>query len=213
MREPVSRNTEGLMTQNSRPSRVETAPNCYRAADQSESCLSQVSDSSSRAAIMTVDRRDAVDRRAGLMKAFLYGNFRPRRRSSRRQTDADDYWYDWHEPRVLYLALGILLLSCTDALFTLNLLHAGAAEANPVMASMLAIGIDSFVVGKISITSLSVVILVGVARRSFFGPFSVEHLLHTIFAGYVLLICYELYMFFYVFDISPAPAWLMSILY
>ena len=163
--------------------------------------------------MVTVDRRDAVDRRDSLLKAFLYGNFRPRRRRSRRQSDAHYYWFDWHEPRVLYLALGILLLSCTDALFTLNLLHAGAGEANALMALMLSIGMDSFVVGKICITSFSVVILVVAARRSFVGAFSVEHLLQTILAGYVLLICYEVYMFWYVFEISLSPAWLKYILY
>jgi hypothetical protein len=156
-------------------------------------------------AVVTVDRRDAVDRRDGPWRAFLYGNFRPRRRSSRRQADAHYYWFDWHEPRVLYLALGILLLSCTDALFTLNLLHSGASEANPLMASMLATGLDSFVAAKIGITSCSVVLLVVVARRSFVGTFSVEHLLRTIFAGYVLLVCYEVYLFWYVFDLSVFP--------
>lgn len=154
------------------------------------------------------ERRDAIDRRNGPWRAFLYGNFRPRRRSSRRLADAHYYWFDWHEPRVLYLALAILLLSCTDALFTLNLLHAGASEANPLMASLLTMGLDNFVVGKICITSCSVVILVVAARRSFVGPFNVEHLLQTIFAGYLLLVCYEVYMFWYVFDLGISPAWL-----
>jgi hypothetical protein len=205
---PVNSKIEGLMTQNSRPSRVETVTHDSVAADQSAPCQLQRSGSSRSTALVTVDRRDAVDRRGGLLKAFLYGNFHPRRRNSRRQTETHFYWFDWHEPRVLYLALGILLLSCTDALFTLNLLEAGAGEANSLMASMLASGMDNFVVGKIWITSLSVVILVGVARRRFVGPFSVEHLLQTIFAGYVLLICYELFMFWYVFEISLSPAWL-----
>ena len=157
---------------------------------------------------VTVDRRNAVDRRDGPWRAFLYGNFRPRRRRSRRQADAHYFWFDWHEPRILYLALGILLLSCTDALFTLNLLHAGASEANPVMASMLAMGLDNFILGKIGITSCSVVVLVTMARRSFVGTFSVEHLLQTILAGYLLLICYEVYMFWCVFELSILPDWL-----
>jgi hypothetical protein len=160
--------------------------------------------------VMTVDRRDSNNRRDGIWLAFLYGNFRPRRRSSRRLADAHFFWYDWHEPRVLYLALGVLLLSCTDALFTLNLLNAGAAEANAVMASMLDIGIDSFVVGKIILTSFSLVILVMAARHKFVGPFNVEHLLQGIFAGYLLLIGYEIYMFWYVFDLNISPAWLLT---
>ena len=160
------------------------------------------------ATAVTVDRRNTAERRDGTWRAFVYGNFRPRRRSSRREADAHHFWFDWHEPRVLYLALGILLLSCTDALFTLNLMHAGAIEANPLMASMLAMGLDDFILGKIGITSCSVVVLVVVARRSFFGTFSVEHLLRTILAGYILLVCYEIYMFWYVFDLSILPSWL-----
>ena len=162
-----------------------------------------------RASTVTADRRQAINRRGGVWWAFLYGNFHPRRRSSRRTVDKHDYWFDWHEPRVLYLALGVFLLSCTDALFTLNLLNAGAGEANAVMASMLETGIDRFVTAKISITGLSLLILVVAARRKFVGSFSVEHLLQSILVGYVLLICYEVYMFWYVFELSIAPGHLL----
>jgi len=201
------------MKQIHRSSRFATAPQATLADDHSPDRESRLPGDSGTALIVTVDRRNSANRRGGLLRAFLYGNFRPRRRSSRRQADAHDYWFDWHEPRVLYLALGILLLSCTDALFTLNLLLAGAGEANALMASMLEIGTDSFVIGKICITSCSVVVLVVVARRSFVGPFNVEHLLQTIFAGYVLLISYEVYMFWYVFELNLSPQWLKPFLY
>jgi hypothetical protein len=151
------------------------------------------------------ERRQATNRREGVWRAFLYGNFNPRRRNSRRAVDEHDYWFDWHEPRILYLALGVFLLSCTDALFTLNLLNAGAAEANLVMASMLETGIDRFVYVKISITGICLLILVVAARRKFVGPFSVEHLLQFFFVGYVMLICYEIYMFWYVFELNISP--------
>ena len=154
---------------------------------------------------MTVDRRQSSNRRTGVWWAFLYGNFRPRRRLSRRAVDENHFWFDWHEPRLLYLALGVFLLSCTDALFTLNLLNAGAAEANLFMALMLETGIDRFVTAKIGITGFCLLILVVSARRKFVGAFSVEHLLQTFFAGYVLLIGYEVYMFWYVFELSIAP--------
>ena len=158
-----------------------------------------------RASTEGAERRQSTNRRDGVWWAFLYGNFNPRRRNSRRAVDGHDYWFDWHEPRVLYLALGVFLLSCTDALFTLNLLNAGAAEANLVMASMLETGIDSFVHVKISITGVCLLILVVAARRKFVGPFSVEHLLQSFFVGYVMLICYEIYMFWYVFELNISP--------
>jgi hypothetical protein len=154
---------------------------------------------------MTAERRRAVNRRDGFWRSLLYGNFRPRRRSSRREVDAHCYLFDWHEPRVLYLALSVFLLSCTDALFTLNLINAGAAEANTIMARMLEIGMNQFVSIKITMTGFSLIVLVFAARRNFIGPFSVENLLHIFLAVYVLLIGYEIYMFWYVFELSIAP--------
>jgi len=148
------------------------------------------------------DRRQNADRREATWHAFLYGNFRPRRRLGRREADGHLYLFDWYEPRVLYLALGVLLLSCIDALFTLNLLNHGAAEANIFMASALERGIDGFLTSKISMTGIPLVFLVAVVRRKFLGACSVERLLQFFCAGYLLLICYEIYLFEFVFDLN-----------
>ncbi len=188
------------MTQNPRSSELITGN-----ADPDQSAapeLARLPDDNGPVADLGVERRHAINRRVGVLRAFLYGNFRPRRRVSRRAADQHHFLFDWHEPRVLYLALGVLLLSCTDALFTLNLIRSGASEANAFMASMLEDGIDSFVVGKIGVTSISLVILVAVARRQFFGSFNVEHLLQVFLVGYVLVIGYEIYLFTYVFELS-----------
>lgn len=152
------------------------------------------------------ERRQADDRREETWRAFLYGNFRPRRRAGRRETDGHLYLYDWYEPRVLYLALGVLLLSCIDALFTLNLLNHGAAEANFVMASALGRGIDWFLACKLSLTGVSLVFLVAVVRHKFFRTYSVEHVLQFFFAAYLLVIGYEVYLFEYVFDLNILSA-------
>lgn len=118
------------------------------------------------------ERRQTIDRRGSIWRAFLYGNFRPRRRSSRRTSDQHLFLLDWHEPRILYLSLGVLLLSCTDALFTLNLLQVGADEANDFMASMLERGVDLFLAVKIGITATSLLVLAAVACRKFFRSYN-----------------------------------------
>ncbi|MGD2173180.1 MAG: DUF5658 family protein [Gammaproteobacteria bacterium] len=148
------------------------------------------------------DRRQNTDRREETWRAFVYGNFRPRRRFGRREADDHLFLFDWYEPRVLYLALGVLLLSCVDALFTLNLLNHGAIEANIFMASALERGIDGFLASKIALTGIPLVFLVAVVRRKFFGACSVERLLQFFCAGYLLLICYEIYLFEFVFDLN-----------
>ena len=154
---------------------------------------------------MYADRRRAINRRGSALRAFLYGNFHPRRRDSRRSEDSHHFLFDWHEPRILYLALGILLLSCTDALFTLNLINAGATEANVIMAKMLEHSVDKFLAVKIIVTALSLVIMVFAARRQFIGAVSVEHLLQMFCAGYFLVICYEIYLFKFIFNLNILP--------
>ena len=151
------------------------------------------------------ERRSGENRRGSFWHALLYGNFRPRRRSSRREADSHHFYFDWHEPRILYLALAILLLSCVDALFTLNLLHAGATEANLFMAKLLEHSVDKFLAVKIMMTALSIVIMVIAARRKFIGIFSVEHLLHFCCVGYFGVICYEIYLYKFVFNLNLLP--------
>jgi len=193
------------MAQNSRLSQFEAVN-----PDKIDPVPVQLTGNNGAAPGVYAERRDAVDRRGGVFRAFLYGNFHPRRRVSQRVADEHHLLFDWHEPRILYLALGVLLLSCTDALFTLNLINAGATEANAAMASMLEQGVDRFVAVKIGITAISVVFLVTIARRKVFMSFSVEHLLQIFCAGYILVICYEVYLFWFVFDLKIFPAYLIA---
>ena len=151
------------------------------------------------------ERRRAEDRREETWRAFVYGNFRPRRREGRRETDKHLFLFDWYEPRVLYVALGVLLLSCIDALFTLNLLNLGAAEANIILASVLEHSMEWFLACKISLTGVSLIVLVAVVRRRFFKSCSVEHLLQFFFAAYLLVIGYQIYLFEFVFDLNILP--------
>ncbi len=153
---------------------------------------------------LLTDRRIVKDRRRERsMRAFLYGNFRPRRRASRRVDDVDRFVFDWYEPHLLYVAVAIVLLSCTDALFTLNLLNIGAVEVNQVMNSLLKIGIEQFLWVKISMTVISVLALVFTAQRRFMGRFRVMRLLYVICAGYVALIVYELFLFSRILGMDP----------
>lgn len=113
----------------------------------------------------------------------------------RRDDDHNLLLLDFYDPKMLYLALAILLLSCTDALFTLNLLVLGAEELNVFMQAMLDRSVPTFIGVKIGLTAVSVVVLVVVAQRRFMGWFRVVRVLQGICVGYVALIAYELYLF------------------
>ena len=183
----------------------ETEPPDPIDADQSATLvLGQLTGNKGPAPGIIEDRRRGDDRRLVGWRAFVYGNFRPRRRQSRRDVDEHQFLFDWHEPRILYLALAILLLSCTDALFTLNLIQVGADEANKVMDSALSHSVERFLAVKIGVTSLSVCVLVVAARRKFFGLFRGVRLLQAVCVGYLAVIWYEIYLFRYVFELRFA---------
>ncbi len=141
-----------------------------------------------------VERR-ANERRTHSFWSFTYGSFRPRRRHGRRDGDHERVFLDWHEPRVLYLVLAVVLMSCTDALFTLNLLASGAQEVNVLMNALITHDVKAFLAVKIGSTCLSAVLLAVVARRQFMGFFPVVWLLQFFCAGYALLLVYEIWMF------------------
>jgi hypothetical protein len=124
----------------------------------------------------------------------MYGGVRPRRRNGRRDGDDHRVFFDWHEPRVLYLALAILLMSCADALFTLNLLAVGGEELNVVMRVLLGHDARWFLWAKIGLTGLSIIVLVVMARRLFLGRLPVLWLLRVFVVGYLALMGWEIYL-------------------
>ena len=140
------------------------------------------------------ERRDG-ERRSPSAWSFAYGSFRPRRRAGRRHRDQERVFLDWHEPRVLYLALAIVLMCCADALFTLNLLAEGAEEMNALMGALITHDVQHFLVLKIGVTCTSVVLLGVAARRQFLGFISVYRVLQFFCAGYAALIVWEVWLF------------------
>lgn len=152
----------------------------------------------SRSAFATpaaVSDRRVTERRRHSMWSFTYGSFRPRRRSARREGDQDRIFLDWHEPRVLYIVLAIVLMCCTDALFTLNLLAIGAEEMNALMGTLIIHDVEHFLAVKIGVTCVSVVLLGVAARRQFLGVIPVFRVLQVLCAGYAALIVWELWLF------------------
>lgn len=140
------------------------------------------------------ERRGPAQRRRHSAWSFLYGGLRPRRRVGRRAGDEHHMFLDWHEPGVLYLALAILLMSCADALFTLNILAGGGEEVNHLMRVLLGQGAGVFLWAKIGMTALSIFVLAIAARRLVLGGVPVLWLIWLMFAGYAALIGWEVYL-------------------
>lgn len=136
--------------------------------------------------------RELGDRREFGWRTVFFGFLRSRRRDLRRDADAGIIFMDWHHPWLFFLAVGTMLLSCTDAFLTLMLLDRGMIEANPVMASLLAHGTAWFAATKMGLTGLGILTLVFLAKSRFLDRFRTGLFLTMLFTGYACLVCYEI---------------------
>ena len=138
-----------------------------------------------------VERREAPDRRRRLIHALFVGGLTPRRRSHRRSVEPHPV-LDLHEARWLGVAMLIMLLSAADAMLTLELLHLGAVEINPIMA--MALDGPGFAYVKVALTGVGVTILTVMARIHAFGRVPVGLVLYVVLGLYVGLIAYEYWL-------------------
>lgn len=147
----------------------------------------------SRDGASPADRRH-TDRRKRVLRALLYGSFRPRRRGPRRTSEHGFAAVDWHHPQWLAISMLIVVLSCCDALLTLVLIQQGAYEVNPLMRPLVGGSGLAFALVKVCITAAGVLLLTQLARIRAFGGLPVGTLLYTILLIYGALIFYEFHL-------------------
>ena len=135
--------------------------------------------------------RTEDDRRATSWRTVVYGFMRSRRRGTRRDTEAEPIYTDWHHPWLFFLAVSIMLMSCIDAFLTLQLLDRGAIEINPVMAAVIGHSAMAFAVSKMVLTGFGILALVFLSKSRFFNRIRTGLLLTFFFSVYAVLICYE----------------------
>ncbi len=137
------------------------------------------------------ENRDSDDRREFSWRTVFFGFIRSRRRDTRRDNEDAPLYTDWHHPWLFFLSTGIMLLSCMDAFFTLQLLDRGAIELNPVMAVMIGQGTLAFAATKMLLTGLGILVLVFLSQTRLFNLMRTGLVLTVFFALYACLVCYE----------------------
>lgn len=137
------------------------------------------------------ERRSRGDRRTFTWRTVLYGFLRSRRRQSRRLSEGEALFTDYHHPWLFFMATSIMVLSFADAVFTLALIERGAIEMNPVMAAAIGKGTHAFATIKMALTSFGILSLVFLARSVFINTIRTGALLTVFFAIYAMLVCYE----------------------
>ncbi len=138
------------------------------------------------------EKRAVDNRRRFGWRTVFYGFLRSRRRQLRRDADADVIFIDWHHPWLFFLAVGTMLLSCTDAFLTVVLLDLGMIEANPLMDVLLRQGTGMFAATKMAFTGFGILTLVFLSKSRFLDRFRTGLILTTFFMAYACLVCYEI---------------------
>ncbi len=94
-------------------------------------------------------RRLQGDRRTRPTRMFSrYAVLGGRRRGGRRAGETDNIYVDRHGPLLLFGALALALLNVLDAFFTMLFLSHGGQELNPLIDSMLGLGLWPFLLTK-----------------------------------------------------------------
>lgn len=140
-------------------------------------------------------KRRPTDRRRARFHSLAFGAMvYGRRRGPRRHDDTRAYYVDWYDERLFIVTIGIFVLCCLDALFTLKLLGMGAEEINPFMAALLDQGVRTFVYTKLVMTGFGLVFLVMHAAFWIGDTIRVSHILYALLGGYLTLFVYQLDM-------------------
>jgi hypothetical protein len=145
------------------------------------------------------DQRTGKDRRKKPTSPLsFYSLFYGRRKVVRRVQDRHIHKYvDLYSGRAAFAVLAAILLSLTDAYFTLQLVARGAEELNPFMDFFLQRGPFPFLTVKYLITGLSILFLLVHKNHTIFGGrILIRQALIMIPALYALVILYEIYLLY-----------------
>lgn len=142
------------------------------------------------------DCRRKQQRRKKTTNPLSLSSWRGQRYQGRRKIDFTYPYVDRYHPSLMALCIALLLLNCADAFLTLQLMQHGAVEMNPVMRFFMQWNDSAFVIAKLSLSSLSIILLVAHYHFRWISIIRVSHVLYVFIAGYLMLFFYELYLLF-----------------
>jgi len=141
---------------------------------------------------MTVERRQAVDRRAYSIGTLWQCVSSPRRMRGRRSSDRRYAVLDRFDSGVVALAVLLMVLSVMDSVFTLTLISRGGTEVNPFMNALLQHSVWLFTAVKMALTAVPAILLVATGNILLFNRWRARSILAALTGLYLGLICYEL---------------------
>jgi len=139
-----------------------------------------------------IERREREERRSYSVRTLSLCLLSPRRFNGRRSADRRFPVLDRFDSGMAFLAIGLMVLSVMDSVFTLTLISHGGTEVNPVMNWLLHQSIFAFVAVKMVLTAIPAVMLVATGNLLVFGRIRARSILAGALGMYCGLIVYEL---------------------
>lgn len=139
-----------------------------------------------------VERREQDERRAYSVRTLSTCLTSPRRFNGRRSADRRFPVMDRFDSGMAFLAIGLMILSIMDSVFTLTLISHGGTEVNPFMNWLLQLSVSAFVGVKMLLTAIPALMLVATGNLLIFGRFRARSVLAAALGMYCGLIIYEL---------------------
>lgn len=138
------------------------------------------------------DRRQSIP----FFCAYHLGLKRGRRMGERRTESIQGRpaYVDRYAGHLMFCAVGIMLLSICDAVFTMKIIASGGEEVNWFMLVLIEHSVEKFIALKMALTALALVLLMIHQKVKIFSGMRVWHLMYLFLAGYCVLIGYELYL-------------------
>ncbi len=149
------------------------------------------------------NRSNSTDRRRDEGIPGIWYLFFGNRNKVRRFDDyhQKSYFLDHYSLMIFSIIIGIILLSITDAMLTLYLIHHGAAEINPIMKHFLKYGPLPFLAAKYLLTTASVVLLLIYKNVHIFGTkIRAKYLFIIILLIFIFVVLWELFLIYFVID-------------
>lgn len=138
------------------------------------------------------ERRDHDERRDYSLRTLSQCLVSPRRFNGRRSSDRRYPVLDRFDSGMAFLAMGLMILSVMDSVFTLTLISHGGTEVNPFMNWLLQKSVSLFVGVKMLLTAVPAIMLVATGNLKIFGRIRARSILAGALGMYCGLIIYEL---------------------
>jgi len=145
---------------------------------------------------MSQENRITRDRRKRPTRAISKYTFVGRRKRSRREEEANNYYVDKFERKYLILIGLVLILSVFDAIFSLKIFNMEGNEFNPIMSFLINRNIILALVTKFIITVLALLFLLIHKNFKLLKYIKVDLILYFVFFVHFALFLYQCYILF-----------------